>query len=94
MQEHPLPTPPHQPHGTDDFVWCSVPLQAQDAFLFVGLALLVMATLFGKLSAVWVLITGVCTALCCVRGSKSLDIWAAWCSSCVLMYRYRGPHAG
>ncbi|KAL6780791.1 hypothetical protein ACKKBF_B11690 [Auxenochlorella protothecoides x Auxenochlorella symbiontica] len=42
----------------DDFVWCSVPLQAQDAFLFVGLALLVMATLFGKLSAVWVLITG------------------------------------
>lgn len=45
-------------HSTDDFVWCSVPLSAQDAFLFVGLALLVMSTLFGKLSAVWVLIAG------------------------------------
>lgn len=51
-------TPPAPLPPPDDFVWCSVPLSAQDAFLFVGLALLVMSTLFGKLSAVWVLIAG------------------------------------
>ena len=35
-----------------------MPLSGEDAFLFVGIALLVMSTLFGKLSAVWVLIAG------------------------------------
>ncbi|KDD76916.1 hypothetical protein H632_c68p2, partial [Helicosporidium sp. ATCC 50920] len=47
-------------HGTlgNDFTYCNVPLSAQDAFLFVGIALLVMSLFFGKLSAVWVLVAG------------------------------------
>ncbi|KAL4855761.1 Sodium/hydrogen exchanger 8 [Chlorella vulgaris] len=42
----------------DNFNWCSVPLKGSDAFLFVSLALVTAAALFGKLSAVWVLISG------------------------------------
>ena len=44
----------------DNFNWCSVPLAGSDAFLFVSLALLAAGCLFGKLSVVWVLITGGC----------------------------------
>lgn len=57
----------------DDFVWCTVPLSGEDAFLFVGIALLVMSTLFGKLSAVWVLIAGERFA-CWVRRLKRLCV--------------------
>ncbi|GAB4813268.1 hypothetical protein N2152v2_000314 [Parachlorella kessleri] len=42
----------------DSYNFCSVPLQGADAFLFVSLALLAAAILFGKLSAVWVLVSG------------------------------------
>jgi hypothetical protein len=42
----------------DNFNWCFVPLSGSDAFLFVSLALIACGCLFGKLSAVWVLITG------------------------------------
>jgi hypothetical protein len=41
-----------------EFNFCVVPLSGRDAFLFVSLALLLAAVLFGKLSAVWVLVAG------------------------------------
>jgi hypothetical protein len=55
--------------AADNFNWCSVPLKGSDAFLFVSLALVTAAALFGKLSAVWVLISGVVTVK---RGACSL----------------------
>ncbi len=42
----------------DNFNWCFVPLSGSDAFLFVSLALIACGCLFGKLSAVWVLVAG------------------------------------
>ena len=42
----------------DNFNWCTIPLKGSDAFLFVSLALIIAACLFGKLSAVWVLVAG------------------------------------
>jgi hypothetical protein len=48
-----------------------VPLRGSDAFLFVSLALLAAICLFGKLSAVWVLVAGMegpaaCMHACCM----------------------------
>jgi len=40
------------------FNYCTVPLRSYDAFLFVSLALLASALLFGRLSAVWALVAG------------------------------------
>eukprot|EP00887_Chlorella_sp_A99_P005087 scaffold25.g5087.t1 len=42
----------------NDYNYCAVPNQGQDAFLFVSLALLAAACLFGKLSAVFILVLG------------------------------------
>ena len=68
----------HVPHPArppalpaDNFNWCSVPLAGSDAFLFVSLALLAAGCLFGKLSVVWVLITGGCARLpACLPASR------------------------
>lgn len=49
---------PLSPSDAENFNWCSVPLAGSDVFLFVSLALIAAAALFGKLSAVWVLVTG------------------------------------
>lgn len=47
------------PHPTaENFNWCAVPMAGTDVFLFVSLALIAAGVLFGKLSAVWVLIAG------------------------------------
>jgi hypothetical protein len=48
-------------HPAESFNYCSVPLTGQDAFLFVGIALLVAALVVGKLAPVWTLLAG---ALC------------------------------
>lgn len=53
---HLLPARP--PLTADNFNWCFVPLSGSDAFLFVSLALIACGCLFGKLSAVWVLVAG------------------------------------
>ena len=42
----------------ESFNYCSVPLTGQDAFLFVGIALLVAALVVGKLAPVWTLLVG------------------------------------
>ena len=46
------------PARAENFNWCTVPLSGSDVFLFVSLALVACGCLFGKLSAVWVLIMG------------------------------------
>lgn len=56
MSSCPLPSSPACP--PDNYNFCTVPLEGADAFLFVSIALLVAAVLFGKLSAVWVLVAG------------------------------------
>jgi hypothetical protein len=42
----------------ESFNYCSVPLTGHDAFLFVGIALLVAALVVGKLAPVWTLLVG------------------------------------
>lgn len=44
--------------AADTFNYCTVPLRGYDAFLFASLALLATCFLFGKLSTVYVLISG------------------------------------
>ena len=44
----------------DNLNYCSVPLTGQDAFLFMGLALLIASVCMGKLSAIWMLVAGTC----------------------------------
>lgn len=52
-------SPCRMPHPTaENFNWCAVPMAGTDVFLFVSLALIAAGVLFGKLSAVWVLIAG------------------------------------
>ena len=54
----PHPLPPLFVCTPENYNYCNVPQSAADAFLFVSLALLAASCLFGKLSAVWILIAG------------------------------------
>lgn len=77
-------------HHAASYNWCSVPLKGSDAFLFVALALLVAICLFGKLSAVWVLVAGGPGWLVsCAVGANSRPQWHAFRFSCC---RRRGGH--
>lgn len=60
------------PLCADSYNFCIVPLKGQDAFLFVSIALLAAAILFGKLSAVWVLVVGECWGAGAAEGAGGL----------------------
>jgi hypothetical protein len=68
--------PPDLP--ADNFNWCAVPLAGSDAFLFVSLALLAAGCLFGKLSAVWVLVAGAPAASRPARPPACPPLAASW----------------
>lgn len=70
----------------DNFNWCFVPLSGSDAFLFVSLALIACGCLFGKLSAVWVLVAGASKRLAVGAGgcgrlapTRPLPVLPGWC---------------
>lgn len=48
----------------DSAYYCSVPLRGYDAFLFASLALIATCFLFGKLSTVYILISGAIVGVC------------------------------
>lgn len=82
--------------ATGTFNYCTVPLRSYDAFLFVSLALLVSALLFGRLSAVWALVAG--GILGCINYyanllhiSNAISLWLSIQPADLFLYAFLPP---
>ena len=78
------------------FNYCSVPLRGYDAFLFVSLALLATSILFGKLSAVFVLIFGGIIGLLnyyvnLLQISNAISLWLSIQPADLFFYAFLPP---
>lgn len=78
------------------FNYCSVPLRGYDAFLFVALALLAAAALFGKLSAVWALVAGGVLGLInyyanLLQISNAISLWLSIQPADLFLYAFLPP---
>lgn len=86
----------HRVHLPGAMNYCTVPLRGYDTFLFAGIALIVASILFGRLSAVCVLIAGAIVGVLhyyvnMLELSNSITQWLSFSPSDLFLYAFLPP---